>query len=194
MRRRILSFLFALFLFIAPVSAMAASGSTTVYITNTGECYHTSTCRYLKKSKISITLQEAVNRGYRACKVCKPPQLSKEASTRSAPNATPKPTSTPKPTPTPTPTPKPTPKPTKAPTPKPTSTPDDPVRPTENPSITRSQVENEPPVSPAHISNEKATQKTAVVIENRSSAKPVAFATVIVVGFAYGIVKSRKRR
>ena len=46
-----------------PKLAMAASGSTTVYITNYGECYHTGYCRYLNKSSISVTLSTAVKRG-----------------------------------------------------------------------------------------------------------------------------------
>jgi uncharacterized protein (UPF0333 family) len=45
-----------------------------VYITKTGKKYHKETCRYLKKSKIKITLEEACKRGYTLCKVCKPPK------------------------------------------------------------------------------------------------------------------------
>lgn len=48
--------------------------SVTVYITKTGEKYHRSNCRYLKKSKISISLSDAKKNGYTACKVCKPPK------------------------------------------------------------------------------------------------------------------------
>lgn len=47
--------------------------STTVYITNTGEKYHQSWCRYLSKSKIPITLSEAKARGYTPCSRCNPP-------------------------------------------------------------------------------------------------------------------------
>ncbi len=43
-----------------------------VYITQTGEKYHTSSCRYLKESKIETTLEKALESGYEACKVCKP--------------------------------------------------------------------------------------------------------------------------
>jgi len=50
--------------------------STTVYITNTGECYHMGTCRYLSASKIPVTLCSAIECRYRACKVCKPPVCS----------------------------------------------------------------------------------------------------------------------
>jgi competence protein ComEC len=46
----------------------------TVYITKTGEKYHRSGCRYLKKSKIAIKLSKAKKRGYKPCKVCKPPK------------------------------------------------------------------------------------------------------------------------
>jgi hypothetical protein len=54
--------------------------SQTVYITNTGEKYHRGTCHYLSKSKNAIELQEAINQGYGACKICKPPQtVSKKA-------------------------------------------------------------------------------------------------------------------
>lgn len=61
----------------------AASGDTVVYITKTGECYHSSGCSSLRKSKIETTLQSAIDRGYRACSKCKPPVL--DASTESAP-------------------------------------------------------------------------------------------------------------
>ena len=60
----------------------AASGDTVVYITKTGECYHSSGCSSLKKSKIETTLQSAIDRGYRACSKCKPGSLdSASAST-----------------------------------------------------------------------------------------------------------------
>ena len=52
----------------------------TVYITNTGEKYHSSGCRYLSKSKNSISLSDALNQGYEACKVCKPTQTVKTES------------------------------------------------------------------------------------------------------------------
>ncbi len=48
------------------------------YITKTGKKYHKGNCRYLKKSKIKITLEEACNRGYTPCKVCKPPKCPKK--------------------------------------------------------------------------------------------------------------------
>ena len=54
-------------------SGSSSSGGTTVYITETGECYHRGDCRYLSHSKIPISLKDAEARGYRPCSVCKPP-------------------------------------------------------------------------------------------------------------------------
>lgn len=44
-----------------------------VYITNTGQKYHTGTCRTLKDSKIGKHLSE-VSGSYEPCKVCSPPK------------------------------------------------------------------------------------------------------------------------
>lgn len=46
---------------------------TIVYITNYGEKYHTSYCRTLKDSHISISLEDAKTRGYKPCGICRPP-------------------------------------------------------------------------------------------------------------------------
>ncbi|MDR6969007.1 hypothetical protein J2X31_003033 [Flavobacterium arsenatis] len=54
--------------------------SQTVYITKTGEKYHKETCAHLRKSSISITIEEALERGYGACKVCKPGTISSKTS------------------------------------------------------------------------------------------------------------------
>lgn len=51
---------------------------TTVYITKTGKKYHTEDCRYLSKSKIPISLKEAIQRGYTPCSVCSPPLIEIE--------------------------------------------------------------------------------------------------------------------
>ena len=45
----------------------------TVYITKTGKKYHKGSCRYLRSSKISISLEDAKAKGYTPCSVCKPP-------------------------------------------------------------------------------------------------------------------------
>lgn len=51
----------------------------TVYITNTGEKYHSSGCKYLRKSKVPIELSDALAQGYAACKVCRPVQVTKSS-------------------------------------------------------------------------------------------------------------------
>ena len=43
-----------------------------VFITRTGIRYHKGSCRYLRKSKIPIEIEEAEIEGYTPCKVCKP--------------------------------------------------------------------------------------------------------------------------
>lgn len=48
-----------------------AAGET-VYITNTGECYHRSGCECLSRSKIAIAKENATRRGYRPCSKCNP--------------------------------------------------------------------------------------------------------------------------
>jgi len=47
--------------------------SITVYITRTGSKYHRNGCRYLRKSKIPISLREA-KQHYGPCSVCNPPR------------------------------------------------------------------------------------------------------------------------
>ncbi len=43
-----------------------------VYITNSGTKYHRGSCGHLKDSKISISKDEAIRKGYEPCKTCKP--------------------------------------------------------------------------------------------------------------------------
>ncbi|MEA4947085.1 MAG: hypothetical protein VB058_05930 [Oscillospiraceae bacterium] len=61
---------------VLPIFVFADNGDTTVYITKTGECYHSYGCQYLKKSCIAISLSDAVNQGYRPCSKCNPPTLT----------------------------------------------------------------------------------------------------------------------
>jgi len=56
----------------------AAGKDTIVYITKTGEKYHTARCSSVSKSKIEITLGRAVERGFGPCQRCKPPVLDEE--------------------------------------------------------------------------------------------------------------------
>lgn len=46
--------------------------SQVVYITKTGEKYHTIHCRYLSKSCYEISLSDAIDKGYSPCSVCDP--------------------------------------------------------------------------------------------------------------------------
>jgi len=48
----------------------SALRSQVVYITNTGEKYHASGCRYLRQSQIRSTLSEAKAMGLTACSIC----------------------------------------------------------------------------------------------------------------------------
>jgi hypothetical protein len=59
-------------LFLALISSGLQVSAQTVYITKTGEKYHTESCRHLSKSAYSISLADAKEKGYTACKVCKP--------------------------------------------------------------------------------------------------------------------------
>jgi len=43
-----------------------------VYITNTGTKYHRETCNSLRRSKIPVTLEQTIERGYEPCRNCKP--------------------------------------------------------------------------------------------------------------------------
>jgi hypothetical protein len=44
----------------------------TVYITMSGDSYHTEQCKYVRMERQAITKEEAIDRGYTPCKVCKP--------------------------------------------------------------------------------------------------------------------------
>lgn len=85
--RRIFILLICLFLLSSPFLSPAASadnGGTTVYVTQTGYAYHRSGCYHLK-SRIPMTLREAVESGYSPCKDCKPPTPDFSASVATAP-------------------------------------------------------------------------------------------------------------
>lgn len=49
----------------------------TVYTTETGKCYHLSSCSSLSYSKYKTTIKEAHNDGYYACSRCDAPALIK---------------------------------------------------------------------------------------------------------------------
>lgn len=55
-------------------AAPSTSPDTVVFITRTGEKYHLDGCSSLRRSRIRTTLEQAKDRGYEACKLCRPPQ------------------------------------------------------------------------------------------------------------------------
>ncbi len=56
----------------ATIVSKADTHPTTVYITKTGEKYHTAGCSYPGKDKIPISLSEAKAKGYTPCSKCHP--------------------------------------------------------------------------------------------------------------------------
>ncbi len=66
----------------------ALSSDNTVYITRTGSCYHTAECSHLRSSAMPLALTDAVERGYRPCKLCKPPAPDAPVKTATAPAET----------------------------------------------------------------------------------------------------------
>lgn len=65
--------LFAVLFLVLAVVFLFAESDSTVYITKTGKKYHTGSCSYLSKSKISTRLSDAIACGYTPCSRCKPP-------------------------------------------------------------------------------------------------------------------------
>jgi micrococcal nuclease len=60
-------------------------GGQTVYVTNSGKSYHREGCGSLKRSKIAVTLADAVRSGYAPCSICKPPVFAREMETINPP-------------------------------------------------------------------------------------------------------------
>lgn len=51
------------------------TGQETVYVTKTGQKYHTKSCRYVRNGKTPMKLADAVKEGYTPCSVCNPPVM-----------------------------------------------------------------------------------------------------------------------
>ncbi|MDR2798874.1 MAG: thermonuclease family protein [Treponema sp.] len=67
---------------------LLGAGDTTVYVTNSGSKYHRETCTSLSRSKIAVSLEDALKSGYEACGVCKPPVPSQPSQGRVLPTET----------------------------------------------------------------------------------------------------------
>ena len=76
--KKLLCFFLVILVLMSP--ALAADGSTLVYTTRTGECYHRYSCSSLSKSCYETTLSQAVADGYRPCGRCHPPTLDSGSS------------------------------------------------------------------------------------------------------------------
>lgn len=48
------------------------NNESTVFVTNTGNCYHEISCRYLGQSYVPISITRAIERGYDPCTSCHP--------------------------------------------------------------------------------------------------------------------------
>lgn len=66
------------------ISVKAMSGDSTVYVTKTGSCYHADGCSSLR-SKIPMSLSEALSKGYYACSKCNPGGLDPAPAAQAAP-------------------------------------------------------------------------------------------------------------
>jgi methylphosphotriester-DNA--protein-cysteine methyltransferase len=65
----------ATLLLVVSVAASAFGPDDIVYGTKTGERYHLEKCSSLRKSKIKMTVKEAVQKGLTPCQRCKPPKM-----------------------------------------------------------------------------------------------------------------------
>ena len=54
----------------SPNTSVTDKESITVYVTKTGKKHHATGCRYLRKSRIPISLNNAKTAGYTPCSVC----------------------------------------------------------------------------------------------------------------------------
>jgi hypothetical protein len=84
-------------LLFALVGVGLSATAQTVYTTKSGEKYHADGCQHLRKSAYAISLADAKEKGYTACKVCKPTSKAsttprtgsgKQNTYKAAPNAT----------------------------------------------------------------------------------------------------------
>ena len=61
------------------INSVQPNGDSVVYVTRTGEKYHSEKCRHLSQSKYKTTIEDARKNGYTACSVCDPPRYISES-------------------------------------------------------------------------------------------------------------------
>lgn len=81
MKKLFVSLLVSFLIFSTFTGTSLAANGETVYITNSGKKYHSSGCSKLRNSKIAISIEDAMRRGYQPCKLCR-----SEGSTQTAKN------------------------------------------------------------------------------------------------------------
>lgn len=65
----------------APAAVAAATPvteTTIVYLANVGSRYHNKDCKVLKKAGKSVTILDAMKKGFAPCNQCKAPKLKRE--------------------------------------------------------------------------------------------------------------------
>lgn len=68
--------------FFTPLYTYAGNGDVIVHVTKSGSKYHSAGCSYLK-SDISMTLKEAIDKGYTRCSRCNPPKYEPDTAVSS---------------------------------------------------------------------------------------------------------------
>ena len=68
----IISLMVVIFVSEDPQPQQVSTQPIYVYIAKNGEKYHRENCRYLKYTKIKITLEDAKDNGYGACSIYRP--------------------------------------------------------------------------------------------------------------------------
>jgi len=54
------------------ICSSPTSPNSTVWVNPTGYAFHKSSCSYVNSGAVSMSRETAINRGYSACKRCKP--------------------------------------------------------------------------------------------------------------------------
>jgi micrococcal nuclease len=75
----------ALLVLLATLDVCRADEHTSVYVTHSGQKYHRENCSALRRSKIAVSLADAVRSGYEPCTLCDPPRLQNGAGPAAGP-------------------------------------------------------------------------------------------------------------